>query len=105
MQCPIGNNYNGMKEGNNFTIETNGMTAKQTFKFKIDNEALAEEFFDGSRLLGIVAPVKDYQFSWKLNQLLGFKFWLNHDIEIQLTKKERKHFFSIYEYAVPSSSL
>jgi hypothetical protein len=81
------------------------MSARQTFKFKIDNEALAEEFFDGSRLIGIVAPIKDYQFSWKLNEMLGFKFRLNNDIEIQLTKKQRKHFFSIYEYAVPSSSL
>ena len=58
------------------------MTAKQTFKFKIDNEALAEEFFDGSRLMGIVAPVKDYQFSWQLNQVTGYKLRINNDIEI-----------------------
>ena len=81
------------------------MTAKQTFKFKIDNEALAEEFFEGSRLMGIVAPVKDYQFSWQLNQVTGYKFRINNDIEIQLTKKQRKYFFSIYEYPVPSTSL
>jgi hypothetical protein len=81
------------------------MTAKQTFKFKIDNEALAEEFFDGSRLMGIVAPVKDYQFSWQLNQVTGYKFRINNDIEIQLTKKQRKYFFSIYEYPVPSTCL
>ena len=74
-------------------------------KLKIDNEALAEEFFDGSRLMGIVAPVKDYQFSWQLNQVTGFNFRINHDIEIQLTKKLRKYYFSIYEYAVPSASL
>src|SRR4249920_1365908 len=71
-------------------------------KLKIDNEALAEEFFEDSLLLGIVAPLKDYQFSWQLNQLLGFSFRVNNDIEIQLTKKQRKYFFSIYEYAVPS---
>ena len=81
------------------------MTAKQTFKFKIDNEALAEEFFDGSRLMGIVAPVKDYQFRWQLNQVTGYKFRINNDIEIQLTKKQRRYFFSIYEYPVPSASL
>jgi len=74
-------------------------------KLKIDNETLAEEFFEDSVLLGIVAPVKDYQFSWQLNQLLGFKFRVNNDIEIQLTKKQRKYFFSIYEYTVPASSL
>ncbi|MFZ1451763.1 MAG: IPExxxVDY family protein [Ferruginibacter sp.] len=74
-------------------------------KLKIDNEALAEEFFEDSVLLGIVAPVKDYQFSWQLNQLLGLDFRVNNDIEIQLTKKQRKYFFSIYEYTLPAISL
>ena len=76
-----------------------------TLKLKIDNEALAEEFFEDSLLLGIVAPIKDYQFSWQLNQLLGLNFRVNNDIEIQLTRKQRKYFFSIYEYAVPSITL
>jgi len=76
-----------------------------TQKLKIDNEALAQEFFEDSLLLGIVAPVKDYQFSWQLNQMLGFKFKVNNDIEIQLTRKQRKYFFTIYEYAVPSITL
>ena len=76
-----------------------------THKLKIDNEALAEEFFEDSLLLGIVAPIKDYQFSWQLNQLLGLNFRVNNDIEIQLTRKQRKYFFSIYEYAVPSITL
>ena len=74
-------------------------------KLKIDNEALAEEFFEDSLLLGIVAPIKDYQFSWQLNQLLGLDFRVNNDIEIQLSKKQRKYFFSIYEYAIPAISL
>jgi hypothetical protein len=74
-------------------------------KLKIDNEALAEEFFEDSMLLGIVAPVKDYMFSWQVNQVLGIHFRVNNDIEIQLTKKQRKYFFPIYEYAVPSIKL
>ena len=76
-----------------------------TLKLKIDNEALAEEFFEDSLLLGIVAPIKDYQFTWQLNQMLGFSFRVNNDIEIQLTRKQRKYFFAIYEYAVPSITL
>ena len=74
-------------------------------KLKIDNETLAREFFEDAVLLGIVAPVKDYQFSWQLNQILGFDFRINHDYEIQLTRKERRYFFSIYEFAVPSTSV
>lgn len=74
-------------------------------KLKIDNETLAEEFFEDTRLLGIVAPIKDYAFSWHLNQLLGFKFRINNSLEIQLKKKERNYFFSIYEYEVPGCCL
>ena len=43
-------------------------------KLKIDNEIIAQEFFEDSILLGIVAPVKDYQLCWQLNQILGFDF-------------------------------
>jgi hypothetical protein len=32
-------------------------------------------------------------------------FRINHDIEIQLDKKKRKYYFSIYEYAEPNGSL
>ena len=74
-------------------------------KLKIDNETLAQEFFEDSILLGIVAPVKDYQLCWQLNQVLGFDFRINNDFEIELKKKERKYFFSIYQYHVPSTCL
>jgi len=74
-------------------------------KLKIDNEALAEEFFEDSILLGIVASVKDYQFTWQLNKVLGFKFRLKNSLEIQLQKKNRQYFFSVYEYNVPSTTI
>ncbi|MEO6489087.1 MAG: IPExxxVDY family protein [Ferruginibacter sp.] len=70
-------------------------------KLKIDNETLVEEFFECTRLLGIVAPLKDYQFTWQINRMLGFKFRINHSLEIQLRKKKRDYFFSIYEFKVP----
>ena len=74
-------------------------------KLKIDNESIAQEFFENAVLLGIVAPIKDYLFSWHLIQILGLNFRVNTDIEIQLSKQQRKYFFSIYEYAVPSTSI
>ncbi len=74
-------------------------------KLKIDNDALAEEFFEDALLMGIVAPVKDYQFSWHLNQVLGFDFRLNNELEIKLTKKQRTYFFAVYEYMVPGVTL
>ncbi len=69
-------------------------------KLKIDNQTLVDDFFDTTRLLGIVAPVKDYVFSWHINQSLGYKFRINNSLEIQLQKKDRNYFFSVYEYRV-----
>lgn len=74
-------------------------------KLKIDNDLLAEEFFENTHLLGIVAPVKNYQFIWHINQYLGYTFRLNSDIEIELRKKTRNYFFSIYEYQIPQTTI
>jgi hypothetical protein len=67
-------------------------------KLKIDNTLLVEEFFEETRLLGIVAPIKDYRFCWHLNQMLQLNFRMNNTLEIQLNKKQRNYFFSVYEY-------
>ena len=74
-------------------------------KLKIDNDVLIEEFFEGTHLLGIVAPVKNFQFVWHINELMGYGFTINHDLEISLMKKGRNYFFSIYEYKIPGSCL
>jgi hypothetical protein len=74
-------------------------------KLKIDTETLIDDFFESTCLLGIVAPMKDYLFSWHINQALGYHFKINHGLEIQLRKKDRNYFFSIYEYLVPGSSM
>jgi hypothetical protein len=49
-------------------------------KLKVDNDALAEEFFDGTRLLGIVGSLADYQFCWQLNQGMQINFTMNNDL-------------------------
>ncbi|HYH14068.1 MAG TPA: IPExxxVDY family protein, partial [Flavisolibacter sp.] len=55
-------------------------------KLVLDSKDLADSFFEDTRLLGIMAPMKDYLFCWQLNQLLGVDFRINNEIEIQLTK-------------------
>ena len=74
-------------------------------KLTLDIEEMAEGFFEDSRLLGIVAPIKDYQFCWQLNHLFRFNLRVNNSIEIQLTKKKRNYFFTVFENAEPNSSL
>ena len=53
-------------------------------KLKIDNDLMVEEFFEDTRLLGIVASIEQYRFCWYLNQILNFDFRINNTIEIQL---------------------
>lgn len=74
-------------------------------KLVLDNDELTQDFFEDTKLLGIMAPIKDYQLCWHLNSLLGVDFRINHDIEIQLTKKERNYFFTVYEFSDPTGSL
>ena len=74
-------------------------------KLVLDNEKLTDEFFDDTRLLGIMASVKDYQFCWNLNSTIGLNFRINNDLEIQLTKKNRSYFFAVYEYCEPTRFL
>jgi hypothetical protein len=74
-------------------------------KLILDPKCLTDNFFEETRLLGIMVPVKDYQFCWQVNNLLGIDFRINNDIEIQLTKKHRNYFFAVYEYTEHHSGL
>lgn len=74
-------------------------------KLRIDNELMLGDFFEGTRLLGIVAPIEQYRFCWHLNQMLNFDFRINNHIEIQLNKKERRYFFPVYQYGEQSGTI
>ena len=78
--------------------------AERIQKLVLDNSALTEAFFEGTRLLGIMAPIKDYQFCWHLNNSIGLDFRIN-EIEIMLIRKKRNYYFSVYEYREPAGSL
>jgi len=79
--------------------------ADRSFKLSLNNYDLAEEFFEDTRLLGIMAPIPDYQFCWNLNQSLGTDFRINNGIEIQLKRKNRNYFFSVFEFCEATGSL
>jgi len=74
-------------------------------KLVLDNKNLTEDFFEDTRLLGIMAPIKDYQLCWHFNGMMGMDFRINNEIEIQLTKKERNYFFAVFEFSEPTGSL
>ncbi len=78
--------------------------AERSTKLLLDNREMIEHFFGDTRLLGIMAPVKDYQFCWQLNNTLGMDLRIN-DLEIQRTYRDRHYFFAVYEFCEPTGSL
>lgn len=74
-------------------------------KLSLSNTDLTDGFFEETRLLGIMAPIKSYLFCWQLNNVLGIDFRINNEIEIQLAKKARNYFFAVYEYPEPTNCL
>jgi hypothetical protein len=74
-------------------------------KFRLDIGDMTDEFFSETRLLGIMASIKNYQFCWRLNSLLGYNFRLKTDVDIQLRKKSRAYIFSLYHHTEPNSFL
>ncbi|HVF97114.1 MAG TPA: IPExxxVDY family protein, partial [Flavisolibacter sp.] len=74
-------------------------------KLTLDNKDLTDGFFEETRLIGIMAPVKDYLFCWQVNSLLGVDFRINNELEIQLRRKDRNYFFAVYEYSQPATCL
>ncbi len=78
---------------------------ERNLKLVLDNKGLVDAFFEDTRLLGIMAPVKDYQFCWHLNNNIGLDFRVNNEIEIKWLKKNRWYYFSVYEYEEPTRFL
>jgi hypothetical protein len=74
----------------------------ERIKLALSKEDINAAFFENTRLLGIMAPMKDYQFCWHLNNTIRLDFRINNDIEIKLIRKGRKYFFSVYEYNEPT---
>ena len=67
-------------------------------KLILDNEQLAENYFEDSCLLGIMATMPDYQFCNILKQELDFHFRNDPSLEIILKKKNRAYYFSVFKY-------
>jgi hypothetical protein len=67
-------------------------------KLVLNIDAIEDDFFSGTRLLGIMSQLKNYRFCWLVNAYLNYDFRLNTDIEIQLKKKNRNYFFQVYQF-------
>lgn len=67
-------------------------------KHKLNIEGIEEDFFSGTYLTGIMSAAKNYRFIWQVNAGTGFDFRLHTDAEVQLKRKNRNYFFSVYQF-------
>lgn len=74
-------------------------------KQKLDMSQMNHEYFDETRILGIMAPVKNYYFIWMLNSFLDFNFSLYTDAHVEMHKKNRIYRFNLYTSTHTESSL
>ncbi len=73
-------------------------------KWTLDTEAMEEDFFSDSALIGIVSALPAYKLCWKLNMKLDINFVREPELDILLQKTQAiQHYFPIYQYALPLS--
>jgi len=77
----------------------------QVQKLRLNMDEINEDFFEDTRLLGIMAHLKSYQLCLQLNGLLGYQFRLNTEIDIHVRKKDRNYYFSVYQSSEANSFL
>lgn len=74
-------------------------------KLKLDQDRLVEEFFESSHLIGMMAPAKDYQLCWQINNSVGVSFRVNNGLEIRLSQQKKNFYFTVFEYTEPTTSV
>jgi hypothetical protein len=63
-------------------------------KLILDNDQVAEDFFEHARLFGIQCPVSPHKFVWLINNHFGYDFRLQTDTDITVDKKTKEIQFS-----------
>lgn len=68
-------------------------------KLHIDNEAIANEYFENSVVLAIQSSLEPHKFIWLVNQQFKFDFRYQPHSEIHYKKKNRQFTFPIFRYS------
>ncbi len=67
-------------------------------RLQIDNEALANEYFENSVVIAIQTSLHPHKFIWMVNEQFRFDFRYQHGSELELERKGRKFVFPIFRY-------
>ncbi|QGW29823.1 IPExxxVDY family protein [Phnomibacter ginsenosidimutans] len=67
-------------------------------KWTLDNELLAEAFFEDARLFGIQCPASPQKFVWLVNNHFAFDFRYSAGSEVEMKKKGRTFTFPLFRF-------
>jgi hypothetical protein len=73
-------------------------------KMVLDTEAMQEDFFADTAMLGIATASPAYHLCWLLNRHFDINFIRDADLNISTQKKDDQYYFPIYKYDLPNSS-
>jgi hypothetical protein len=67
-------------------------------KHRLNIEQISDNFFEGTRILGIVTTLKNYQLCYHIEKSLQIDFQTSKDLQIPLEKNKRSYSFTVYEF-------
>ena len=67
-------------------------------KLKLNDDEMSDNFFEGTRILGIASTLKNYQLCFHIEKNLQIDFRTSADLQIPLEKNKRTYSFTVYEF-------
>lgn len=67
-------------------------------KLRLDDDKMSDNFFEDTRILGIVSTLKNYHFCWHIEKVLQIDFKTAPDLQIGMEKNRRTYSFTVYEF-------
>jgi hypothetical protein len=72
-------------------------------KLILDMNAMQEDFFAESSLIGLGTALPAYQLCWLLNQHFDLRFARDTEQNICLRKKDKQYIFPVYHFDIPNT--
>lgn len=67
-------------------------------KHRLNLEQISDNFFENTRILGVVTTLKNYQLCYYIEKSMQIDFQTSKDLQIPLEKNRRSYSYTVYEF-------
>lgn len=67
-------------------------------KHRLNLEQISDNFFENTRILGVVTTLKNYQLCYYIEKSMQIDFQTSQDLQIPLEKNRRLYSYTVYEF-------